>query len=253
MPLFNPKNEQERQREAIIQERNRMIIERRAIPALSKEFNRVAVEASQSDPDLPRIISQHQRNIDQILRQVYQATIMGVAKRVVEEAPKSAFIKIEKKDLEGEIGKLITQWIFGNAMIESMEIASTTQAAIAGAILNNVGAGEKIVGQAIRNAVGGSIGKSRSLTIARTETHDASQSAQLDMVEKMDFPPDSKEWVSIKDSRTRDDHIKADNQTVLLDDYFDIGGKKMKRPGDRRGGAAQTINCRCVMIFVDNI
>jgi len=250
VPLFNPKNEVERQREAIIQERNRMIMERRAIPPLRKEFNRVAKVASQPDANMPIIIVEHQRNIQNILRRIYAATIRQSAMRTVREAPKSAFLNIEKKDLEGEIARLISTWIFTHALLESSLISGTTQSIIVDILAENIGESEIVIGKAIREAVGGNIGISRARTIARTETHDASQDAQLQMVETMNFPPDSKDWVVIRDGRERKSHRNV--KKVPLNSDFDVGGKKMSRPGDRRGGAAEVINCRCVMIFVDN-
>lgn len=252
MPLFNPKNERERQQEAIIQERNRMILERRVAPILFKEFNRVARKAAKVDAKLTKIITEHKKNLVKILTPMYQTAISGAAKRTIAEAPKGTVWKFEKKDILDDIDSLITRWVMVNSFMVASDISDTTRELIATAIINNVGAGEAVMGKAIMNAVGGAVGAGRSKMIARTETHDASQEAQLETVNHMEFPPDFKQWVSIKDSRTRDDHRAADKQTVDRKAKFKIGSDRMKRPGDRRGGGPeQTINCRCVMIFTD--
>jgi len=252
VPLFNPANEAERQREAIIQERNRMILERKFILPLNREFNRVAREASKSNADMVSVINQHRKNIADILGKLYADTIDKTAKRTISEGQKAFDMVLETKDIEGEIGRLITQWIFVNALIESNLISGTTADLIASAIAVNVGEGERVISKAIREAVGGNIAQHRARTIARTETHDASQASQLEMVNKMNFPPDGKEWVTIQDGRERDSHRRSDGQERKREDPFDVGGKKMQRPGDRRGGASEVINCRCVMVFIDN-
>lgn len=222
---------------------------------LLKEFNRLAREASRPDANIILLIAQHKIRLRKILQKVYSATIEFVANRTMEEAnenAKASFAKIEKKDFDGEILRLISIWLFTNAFIVSSTIAGTSSSLILKAISDNIGEGQDVVARAIRNAVGGAVGLFRSRMIARTETHDASQAAQLNVVQNMDFKPEFKQWVAILDDRVRDDHRFADDQTRRLNEPFDVGGKKMDRPGDRRGGAAQVINCRCVMVFVDN-
>lgn len=94
----------------------------------------------------------------------------------------------------------------------------------------------------------------RANLIARTETHNAASyanhqyyqavSEQLDMTMK-------KKWVSVSDDRTRSAHAEIQGQTRNMDEDFDVGGTKMKHPGDPRGGAANVINCRCVVVYAD--
>ena len=60
-----------------------------------------------------------------------------------------------------------------------------------------------------------------------------------------------KKWVSVSDDRTRSAHAEIQGQTRNMDEDFDVGGTKMKHPGDPRGGAANVINCRCVVVYAD--
>jgi len=63
----------------------------------------------------------------------------------------------------------------------------------------------------------------------------------------------NKVWISIRDNRTRFDHINADNQTVPDGQPFivGVGQYKMQRPGDstsadgRKVPASEVCNCRC--------
>ncbi|MCR9066282.1 MAG: hypothetical protein NXI00_20085, partial [Cytophagales bacterium] len=59
-----------------------------------------------------------------------------------------------------------------------------------------------------------------------------------------------KVWSSARDERTREDHMNANGQRVKKEQDFTIGDKKMKYPGDPRGGASQVVNCRCSFTHV---
>lgn len=61
-----------------------------------------------------------------------------------------------------------------------------------------------------------------------------------------------KRWVSAKDGRVRDEHGKADGQTVDIDKPFDVGGEKMMFPGDASSASGWNLyNCRCTMRTVE--
>ena len=98
------------------------------------------------------------------------------------------------------------------------------------------------------------ISRSRAALISRTETHNAAGfsnhyyhlQVQRDLGNKM-----LKRWVSTADSRTRPSHSSASGQTVDIDENFLIGGVEMEFAGDSRGGARNVVNCRCVVVYVD--
>ena len=60
-----------------------------------------------------------------------------------------------------------------------------------------------------------------------------------------------KRWTATNDARTRSNHAQANGQTVDMDEKFLVGGTEMAYAGDPAGGAANTVNCRCVIIYVD--
>lgn len=54
-----------------------------------------------------------------------------------------------------------------------------------------------------------------------------------------------KSWSSILDSRTRENHVIADGQTVGIKESFIVGGEALQFPRDPNGSAANIMRCRC--------
>lgn len=98
------------------------------------------------------------------------------------------------------------------------------------------------------------ISRSRAALIARTETHNAASFAnhsyhktvEEDLGIKM-----LKKWVATNDARTRSAHSSANGQIVDMSEDFTVGGVPMGYAGDSKGGVANVINCRCVIIYAD--
>jgi uncharacterized protein with gpF-like domain len=98
------------------------------------------------------------------------------------------------------------------------------------------------------------ISRSRASLIARTETHNASSFANHayhKTVEEELGVKMLKRWVATNDARTRPAHSSANGQTVDMNEDFIVGGMRMGFAGDSRGGAANVINCRCVITYAD--
>jgi SPP1 gp7 family putative phage head morphogenesis protein len=90
----------------------------------------------------------------------------------------------------------------------------------------------------------------RAETIARTETMNAYNGGTIDGARAIPgFRPSHKQWLATTDNRTRESHIEADGQLVLLDEPFIVGGEQMDRPVDPGGSPAETINCRCTLLL----
>ena len=60
-----------------------------------------------------------------------------------------------------------------------------------------------------------------------------------------------KRWSAILDKRTRDTHIKANGQTVPIDQPFVVGNSLLMFPHDGSLGAdpSELLNCRCSAIY----
>jgi uncharacterized protein with gpF-like domain len=87
----------------------------------------------------------------------------------------------------------------------------------------------------------------RARTIGRTETHTAAaygmQAAAEETEEKL-----TREWISVSDNSTREEHEEADGQQRGMDEDFDVGGESVDIPGE--GSAENAINCRCTLIYI---
>jgi hypothetical protein len=89
------------------------------------------------------------------------------------------------------------------------------------------------------------ISRTRAKVIARTEILSGSnagsfigaQSTGLDL---------QKVWLATRDSRTRDSHRHLDGEKVEMEEVFSNG---LRYPGDPRGTAKETIQCRCTQTY----
>jgi len=100
--------------------------------------------------------------------------------------------------------------------------------------------------QEVENITG--YARGRAQAIARTETMGAYNGGDMDGARALgEYGPVEKSWLATPGSRTRASHKKANNQTVLMDESFIVGGKSMDRPLDPSGPADEVVNCRCVM------
>ena len=96
----------------------------------------------------------------------------------------------------------------------------------------------------------------RAEAIVRTEMtrlhnvgHDSQQRILADKV-----PGLKKRWQARGDSRTRRAHLGTHRRTfskpIPINQKFRVGNAKLRFPGDPRGPAEQTINCRCRVLTV---
>lgn len=187
----------------------------------------------------------HQDKIRQLLETLYERAI-----DMVGGAMKFGMPKTRKKDFLGAVERL-RQYFFNFALEESVLIAETSKNQVAQAIERSVEEfdNENDIAKQIQSKVSTiSIGRAR--TIARTESLMATSESQDSLVRELDLPKMKKEWVARIDSRTRDGHEDADGQTVGMNDYFNVSGKRMRFAGDRAGGVENVANCRCSVVYI---
>ena len=90
----------------------------------------------------------------------------------------------------------------------------------------------------------------RTARTAVTSAQNAGRQAVYDKAKSIGLNL-QKEWLATLDGRTRHDHGAADGQRVGLDEKFDVGGHKMKYPGDMSAPGWLVYNCRCTTITVE--
>lgn len=102
----------------------------------------------------------------------------------------------------------------------------------------------------LRREVGIEMTPARAKMIARTETtrvtNEAAKHSALELGIDLD-----KFWIATLDDKTRDAHREMNNQKPIgANEKFLVGGRLMDKPGDPAGGAANCINCRCVVAYI---
>lgn len=149
------------------------------------------------------------------------------------------------------VNRVMTEIVIANGLQRITDIAETTRSDIGALTTRGIAEGltEREVASLIYD-LAPTKSRSRSQTIARTETHyaanaGAQETAQATGVEMQ------REWVASLDERTRDNHVVADGQTVGMNEPFIVGNAQLMYPGDQSAGApSETINCRCAVVFV---
>lgn len=101
----------------------------------------------------------------------------------------------------------------------------------------------------VSERTGGQILRKRALLIARTESTTAANYGAYLSAQDSGIALE-KEWIATRDNRTRDAHRAMDGKIVGRDEFFVVGGREMLFPGDPRGGARNTVNCRCSHAYV---
>lgn len=99
-----------------------------------------------------------------------------------------------------------------------------------------------------RNISGqGNIALNKTMRIARTEGHRITQQSTFDAQNKAKGKGANilKQWDATLDGMTRESHRHVDGEIRELDEKFSNG---LMYPGDSSGGAAEVINCRCVLL-----
>jgi hypothetical protein len=150
---------------------------------------------------------------------------------------------------------LLRKWLTEYGLQAAKETAETTradlQSIINAALAHDVEFNPVAVATQLLTAR--DLSAPRAEAIARTETHNAMMYASVEganSVAREDGLVLNKKWVPVQDGRSRVSHAAmASHPAIAMDSDFVVGGVKMSRPGDPRGGAANCINCRCVLAF----
>ena len=154
------------------------------------------------------------------------------------------------KDFDDDFEKQLAEFIDFNTATWVSEIDDTTRRRLANVIANsyNEGLSTEATGVALRNTVIG-MGVYRANLISRTEVHRVASFANEAVAENMKIDGTMKEWIAVLDDRTRITHAYASGQMVPQKEFFIVGGERLKYPGDPRGSAGETINCRCAVMY----
>lgn len=235
-------------REVIEQGRIRRGLERNLARQLVTTFDKIAARAGEQY-EYGGFRAINRSSIIQDLSAVILPSVRATMNRMIE---RFSFVDPKQSPYERFIEEYINNQV--GSRIQIME--STTINAIREAIRKGVeeDLGPRAIAGRIRERVGGSMGRRRAITIARTETHSAASYANH-AVAKESGVQLKKRWVSTNDDRTRQHHREMNGTEVGMDEDFIVPYKganyKMGYAGDPRGGPANVINCRCVIVYFE--
>lgn len=263
MPLLNPRNKREAQKEVAIQERRRASIERNLGPRLAITLNRAVLKASEIYQQTGQLnavmafLERHANEIQDILAPAYALIIETFSKYSSDQAAISFGKRLEKREIEDDvIEQLIRDWVLGHGLEQSVSIAETTKKLVRQSIVEGITKGltQLEIGNLIIKNAGGAISTARARLIARTETHISSQKSVLETVKRLDLPPMYKRWIPALDKRTRESHQDMMKHSPIdMNGLFKVpsenGSDLMEHPSDPRGSASNVINCRCVLVM----
>lgn len=242
------KAERDDQRQLARQQRILRKIERPFSRDVIREKNRYIREQSDEYKRSPilsdDLLIEHTQHMTVIFRKYYALAI-----RVAIGDTERSILTI-KQDL---FSLIFGEWLREEGADRIKETSQTTQNDMK-TVLNRALEAEaptSVAAQAILTAQGFS--PSRAHTIARTETHNAAMFASRRTAETISAQTGLdlvKKWVPALDERTRANHAAMTrHKAISLDAKFLVGGARMDRPGDPAGGAANVINCRCVLVY----
>jgi hypothetical protein len=151
--------------------------------------------------------------------------------------------------------KLVQKFIATTVAQKVVQVTDVTKAKISNLIGLGENEGESIqqIAKRIDTLYLDEIIPNRSTVIARTEVIGASNAGNSYAADQTGLKLE-KEWISTRDSRTRDendlfDHVSMDGVRVPKSDPYVVPGKKgddsIMFPGDPNGQAGNVIQCRC--------
>lgn len=231
-------------KEILEQNRIRVGFEKKLNRQLMRSFRKVGKQARSEYEAVGGLVStprQGLSDIRDILTNHYRAVIEEFGLRMVRDNKQDSQFEMIIRDYINRVG--------GDRIVN---INNTTMQRIRRVISmgEKEGLGVAVIGKNIFDVMSGAFSRSRSATIARTETHNAASFANHQVNASFGIPNQKKRWVSVSDDRTRSHHAQMNGVEVGLDEDFIVNGIPMGYAGDPRGGAGNIINCRCVILYV---
>ena len=204
----------------------------------------------------PSIPDDFHGKIDAAMREVWQRSIVGTGRMMMEEF-KDGFDHIERKESFWE--RMFSEFVMRWGARKIVRVLEATREQVRRIVSQGLTLPE--AAREIRESAP-ELSRLRAITIARTETHTASMFAG-DATARESRRELVKTWVSTEDARTRDfgesdgvvdefSHRAMDGVRVPNDDFFMVPRRDgtlepLRYPGDPDGSAGNVINCRCAM------
>ncbi len=227
---------------------------------IAREIARVMREGAKAysngiSPDFTGL--DHPTRMKSIMRTLYRETVEAFSKYFL-KSEKGRVRVLELKDSGFSVDptvitdEVMANWVAQYGGDRITQITNTTKRDINRIIQAGIkdGLSEREIGKMI-SAVAPVKSASRAQTIARTETHSAANATGIETAQGVGLEM-KKIWVAAGGGRTRDSHRRADSDYkdgIGLDDYFIVGGERLRYPADPSGSAKEVINCRCALVY----
>lgn len=227
-------------------------------PVLKNIFNDTASMIKHGDPlnIIPVVVNRYTAELSNAIVKNYR--IVGannykqVTDRLQEIKPKK-IVDYYFKDSQNSFWFYFDNWTKQQAASKVTKINTTTKDLLRTIINKGVKEGKSYVEIAkMLKDVELISSKKRAMTIAITETHTAFNKSIFESIESTLVKMETKEWLNANDERVRDkpfDHVRANGETVRMDDTFVNTGEPLMYPGDPDGSPANIIRCRCVNLY----
>ena len=247
-------NAASREAERAAQERLRAAFDARLADRLARELRVVAGNAVDGFTRGGRAgamaaVQAAERNVAFLLIGHWTAVMTAFGERM--RQAQRAWVLRDTRDTADDIARAAQAWIQAHVAQSVRGIQVETARAITGAIERGQAEGLSFSATAklIREKVSADIGFNRALRIARTETHAAAMAAQDQVVQILNPGRVERVWITAAQG-ARPAHMAANGQRRGLKESFDVGGEKLRTPGDPQASAGNRVNCRCVVGYV---
>lgn len=245
--MMNLRTRTGREREHRMQERLRAVLSARFERSILAELRKVADDASTSPLDKEHVhaaIERHKLRLYRVLAPFYRGVMNIFGKRAIEAI--NAGRKSSDDQFQMAVDKYVHKWSARKVTDISTTTRKKIQSEIDAYFRPESDMSDRDLSRNILEHVGDDL--PRAKTIARTETHSASQDAGFQAAQSLGIDL-VKRWVAVIDGRTREDHAAADGQMQPMHEPFLVGDEELMFPGDPTGDASEVINCRCVQVY----
>lgn len=220
---------------------------------LGKELNNIinTIKNSDSDPiaKAMQVIDESKAVWLKTLSQIYFVVGQDVRDRIWNELNKTKQYRsiYEQKDIVDIWAMNVQKYVKKVAGKKIADINTTSRNLIKKQISIGMadGEGNDKIAERIKDLVTPTY-RGRAMNIARTETCGAAGLGGQEAAKETGLELE-KTWNSSHDSKVRDSHDEADQQTQAMDDPYNVGDSELMFPGDTSLGAKaeEVCYCRC--------
>ena len=231
-------------------------IEEPFIKAMNKAFtkqNELAVKAITETLDNNKDVGTaiellYNKEMDESLKHVLAGSFLNGLK-VGAEHGQEVLNRKGVKEISDEVRRLFSLWVDNYGLTLCMTINDTTKKELRKVLSEALDAGDSIEVQKKKlieaaNDVFTEDKKWRAELIARTESCSTINAGSNILYQSEGVQ--NKMWISVRDDRTRDQHLAMDGVVIPMGEKFELpNGDVMEYPGDPSGSADNVCNCRC--------